>query len=76
MNYMTNDLQKISQVFFIWLNTVSIARGTMMGRTYENNKMKCNLFMLVDILNINFKFVLLGAFFCYNNLFFTYVIFN
>ena len=52
MNYMTKDLPKKCHVSFRWLNTVSVVRDTMMERIYKNNKMKCNLFVLADILSI------------------------
>ena len=48
----------------------------MMERTYKNNKMKCNLFVQVVILNIKLKICLSDVLFCYFNLFFTYVIFK
>ena len=34
--------------------TVSPVTATMMERNYENNKIRCNLFVLVDILKIEF----------------------
>ena len=38
--------------------------------------MRCNLFVPFDILNNELKICLLDIFFCYANLFFTYVVFN
>ena len=52
MNYMKKDLPKNSQVSFRQLNTVLIVRATMMEKTYKSNKINCNLFVLIDILNI------------------------
>ena len=52
MNYRKKDLPKNSQVSFRQLNTVLIVRATMMEKTYKNNKINCNLFVLIDILNI------------------------
>ena len=54
MNYVTKDLSRNSQASFRQLNTVSIVRATMMERTYKNNKMKGNFFLLVDIFIIEF----------------------
>ena len=45
-----------------------------MEETQKNSKVKWNLFVTVDILNIERKICLPDAFFCYNNLLFTYVI--
>ena len=52
MNYMTKDLPKNSQVFFRYLIIVSIVRITMVEKTYRNNKIKCYIFVLVDILSV------------------------
>ena len=52
MNYMKKDILKNSQVSFRQLNTVLIVRATMMEKTYKSNKINCNLFVLIDILNI------------------------
>ena len=49
---MIKDLPKFSQVSFRYVNTGSIVRATKMDRTCKNCMMKCNLFVLVDILNI------------------------
>ena len=53
MNYTTKDLPN-SEVSFGY--TVSVVRATMMEgtiiRELINNKMKCNLFVLVENLNI------------------------
>ena len=75
MNDMIKDLPKFSQVSFRKLNTFSTF-FTVMERIYENNKMKCNLFVLVDNLNIELYIYFSDVFFCYTNLFFTDVIFN
>ena len=56
MNYVTKDLPRNSQASFGQLNTVSIVRATMMERTYKNNKMKGNFFLLVTFSSLNFKF--------------------
>ena len=50
----TNELhgkRSTKEVSFRQLKTVSIVIVTKMGRTYKNNKMKSNLFVLVDIWN-------------------------
>ena len=58
MNCMTKDIPKNSQVSFRQLNTVSVVRATIVKRIYKINKMRCNLFLLVDILRMElFKFV-------------------
>ena len=58
------------------LNTASTVRATMMKGTHKNSKMKCDLFVLVDILNTELQICLPDAFFCYTYVFFTDVILN
>ena len=49
---MTKDLPKNSKISFRKLNIVGTVRAAMMERIDKSNKMRCNLFELADILNI------------------------
>ena len=52
MNYIANDLPKNSQVLMLIAKHSFYVGATLMDRIYKFNKMRCNLFALVDILNI------------------------
>ena len=48
----------------------------MMEKITKSNKMRCDLFVLVDILDIKLEICFSDVLFCYTNLYFPYVIFN